>query len=723
MPVRLNRSFTTALCAALAVCGSLSACQERLSERSPELGEIAAPVIYGDDDRRDVYQFPDTTWADRATDFSVALIAAEFIDESDPADVALVASALEEAYDLCAGANFGTQPAVARCSGTLVAPDLVLTAGQCIDEVACASGDLRFVFDYYLNGAGSPENIASADDVYDCSQIVDRQFTGNLDYALVQLDRPVAGRTPADVRASVAPLADGNALYVHSFPLGVPLKLDSGGTVRDGRPLPVDYFVATTDTFSGSSGAGVFEQASGQLVGVIARGEADFVQSGDCLNVKTCAESECVGEDATYAYRAFEYLCGDGDCDAALESGASCPADCDPLCGDGVCNGAETVADCESDCGTCGNNACDVGETRQSCPQDCLSECGDGICDAGIGENTANCHSDCGTMCGDGACNGEPGTPDLETADNCVEDCLCGDLVCDDTIGESTSNCCNDCGCGSGLEVCVANECRGRLLVCNDPGVLDLDTLTVTEPVTVVASGDTYRGLRFTRGSCMTGDSPERVYSFTLTRDTLVEARLEGDFDTLMYLRRECADESLDNELACDDNSNPAGNGGSAIALELPLGTYYLYVDGRDGDSGSYTLTVDFSLECDGSGDRDADGVCDAADLCPDDPEKSDSAGQCGCGVSELDTDGDSSADCRDACINDPLKTEPGICGCGNPEGDCPTCTCEVGRGRGLGGLPGALLLALAGLVAVRRPRRRRFAPVPGDASTESEES
>ena len=29
--------------------------------------------------------------------------------------------------------------------------------------------------------------------------------------------------------------------------------LDAGGVVRDGRPIPLDYFVSTTDTFSGST--------------------------------------------------------------------------------------------------------------------------------------------------------------------------------------------------------------------------------------------------------------------------------------------------------------------------------------------------------------------------------------------------------------------------------------------------------------------------------------
>lgn len=723
MPVRLKNPYPVAVAVALVATGGLlSACQDQ-GERSPELGQIAAPVIYGDDDRQDVYEFGNSAWADRAKLFSVALVPAESVDESDPADVQLLGDTLESAYDLCPGEAFRSQRSAAQCSGTLVAPDLVLTAGQCIDETLCQSGAVRFVFDYYLNGPSTQENIASADDVYDCSQVLSREHTANLDYALVQLDRPVTGRTPATVRVAPIPVEDGDSLYVHGHPLGVPLKLDDGGAVRDGRSAAMDYFIATTDTFSGSSGSGVFDRVTGDLVGVIARGEADFEADGNCLRAKGCLENDCAGEDATYAFRAFEYLCGNGTCDPVLENTGSCPAECGQACGDGVCNGNEDVTgaadDCEADCGTCGNGTCDPGETRTSCGGDCIGECGDNGCQADIGENTANCSQDCGSECGDGACSTD------ETLESCPRDCSCGDLTCDGSEGieEDSESCCNDCGCGTGLEICIANACRSRLLVCTDPGGLDLDELTVTNPIEVSTSGDTYTGLRFTNGSCVTGNSPERIYSFTLTRDTKIAARLDSDFDSTMYIRRECSDETPENELACDNDSNPAGNGGAAIDIELPSGTYYLYVDGHDGDSGSYTLTVNFSLECEGSVDTDGDGTCDAVDVCPTDPEKADNEGLCGCNVADTNSDSDAVPDCEDLCPTDGSKTEPLLCGCGNPEGDCPTCTCEVGRGHGFGSLPAALILALLGLLAVRRPRRTWFRADSPDSSKGSEQS
>ncbi len=64
--------------------------------------------------------------------------------------------------------------------------------------------------------------------------------------------------------------------------------------------------------------------------------------------------------------------------------------------------------------------------------------------------------------------------------------------------------------------------------------------------------------------------------------------------------------------------------------------------------------------------DEDDDGVPDANDNCPNDPNKLD-PGICGCGVSDADTDGDGTPDCFDRCPDDPTSIDcPGACGCGN---------------------------------------------------------
>jgi len=67
--------------------------------------------------------------------------------------------------------------------------------------------------------------------------------------------------------------------------------------------------------------------------------------------------------------------------------------------------------------------------------------------------------------------------------------------------------------------------------------------------------------------------------------------------------------------------------------------------------------------------DSDLDGVADCLDGCPDDINKIE-AGICGCGISDVDSDGDGAANCLDNCPADASKTEPGVCGCGVADGD-----------------------------------------------------
>src|SRR5688572_30027601 len=61
--------------------------------------------------------------------------------------------------------------------------------------------------------------------------------------------------------------------------------------------------------------------------------------------------------------------------------------------------------------------------------------------------------------------------------------------------------------------------------------------------------------------------------------------------------------------------------------------------------------------------------ACLEGDCCPDDPNKTD-AGDCGCGVADVDSDTDGILDCQDDCPDDTNKANPETCGCGLPEQD-----------------------------------------------------
>jgi hypothetical protein len=149
-----------------------------------------------------------------------------------------------------------------------------------------------------------------------------------------------------------------------------------------------------------------------------------------------------------------EPFCGDEKCQLGDgENATTCPLDCEAVCGDSACTGAETHASCARDCPVeCGDGSCDGAETFQNCPGDCPAPpvCGDGFCEGG--ETYQNCPSDCPDppRCGDGVCEGS------ETAQSCPGDCA----VC---TGNFPVDCHDGTGCWSAGTNCTSQvfQCSG----------------------------------------------------------------------------------------------------------------------------------------------------------------------------------------------------------------------------------------------------------------------
>ena len=109
----------------------------------------------------------------------------------------------------------------------------------------------------------------------------------------------------------------------------------------------------------------------------------------------------------------------------------------EPLCGDEICNGDETVFTCPEDCETpssvCNeNSACEVtaGEDSDNCSADCF--CGDQLCDD-YEKATGACTTDCGTSQPAKFCGNDitEGTEECDGADDsicpglCTSSCSC----------------------------------------------------------------------------------------------------------------------------------------------------------------------------------------------------------------------------------------------------------------------------------------------------------
>ncbi|MHA7634287.1 trypsin-like serine peptidase [Corallococcus sp. M7] len=293
------------LMCALAGCGP--------SAEQDALGEQKREIVYGTDDRLDVYAHPDATLRARAEQAAVGLVHPGFIDLTDPNNVTFPGPNLGTGLNLCSTERFWSDPRAAFCSGTLIDDDLVLTAGHCVGNAA-ACADTYFVFNFHRTGAGVLHPITSQD-VFTCDSIVARQHGTvngqNLDYAIVRLDRAATPRfTPAPVRTSNTALGAAQNVAVVGGSSGTPIKIDTGGSVRDARSGTRDYFVHNSDTFPGTSGAAVYELGQHTLAGILVRGDgADYVSNGSCKVVNVCPETGCTGSESTYVYPALKGVC------------------------------------------------------------------------------------------------------------------------------------------------------------------------------------------------------------------------------------------------------------------------------------------------------------------------------------------------------------------------------------------------------------------------------
>lgn len=249
-------------------------------------------VVYGKDDRLDVYQVSNPALINLA-DATAAMIPLANLSTVNQL-INVKAGLFGESYGLCKDEPFYNQPNGAMCSVFLVGPDLVATAGHCITDVDCSEN--AFVFNYKMTGPGRAPAASSPDDVYQCKKIIARELTREQDYALVQLDRPVVGHTPLTL--SKTPAKAGDSLILIGHPAGLPTKIAGGANVRK---VEKGYFSANTDSYGGNSGSAVFNATTNEVVGILVRGEEDFKYDSTnwCLRSNYCADGDCRGEDVT----------------------------------------------------------------------------------------------------------------------------------------------------------------------------------------------------------------------------------------------------------------------------------------------------------------------------------------------------------------------------------------------------------------------------------------
>lgn len=258
--------------------------------------EKGIDVIYGEDNRKDVFESGDSAFVELSKS-TAAMISGSNLKAGRAGEIQISARTLES-RGICGKERFSKQISAANCSGFLVAPNVLVTAGHCINSQADCNS-YKWVFDFKVDSSEQGTVNVDASDVYSCKKIITRSLdqTSKDDYAVIELDRKTDKR-PLTFRKK-GKITKGTDIVVIGHPTGLPTKIADGAKVRS---LSGKFFIANLDTYGGNSGSAVFNVKTSEVEGILVRGETDYVYDSalGCQVSNKCPADGCRGEDVTY---------------------------------------------------------------------------------------------------------------------------------------------------------------------------------------------------------------------------------------------------------------------------------------------------------------------------------------------------------------------------------------------------------------------------------------
>lgn len=248
--------------------------------------------VYGPDDRKEALKFG---YSDYTHATAVAVSSSQFngnyLTGHSLGDKLLLQY---KADFVSSEVAFRDQPAFGWCTGFLIAPDILVTAGHCVDNKN--KNTTEWVFDYTVEKddikSYKPKNTIYIDpsNRYRVKEVItsildDKTMT---DYAVLRLDRPT-NRVPYAFRTSNK-IQPGEKVSMIGAPNGIPLKLVENADVVNSSSNK--YFVTDLDAFGGNSGGPVFNSA-GRIEGILVRGPSKGYYIDEWCNcVKTSRFTE-----------------------------------------------------------------------------------------------------------------------------------------------------------------------------------------------------------------------------------------------------------------------------------------------------------------------------------------------------------------------------------------------------------------------------------------------
>nr|BDT28709.1 serine protease [Bacteriovorax sp. HI3] len=227
--------------------------------------------IYGKDDRELVTT--QSTKEIQELSRSVALIVSADLLEENFFKTTIKAQTLQETLQMCVDERFSNKSALPGCTGFLIGPDLMATAGHCFQT----SEDCmmkKVIFDVDSKKQTKKGYSVLNSNVFSCKSIVAQSFDGESDFTIIKLDRAPKKR-PALKLNLKNKIADNARVFMIGHPFGLPLMLSKSAKVN--RNTSDISFTAGLDSFEGNSGSPVFNASTLEVEGILVNGQQDIV--------------------------------------------------------------------------------------------------------------------------------------------------------------------------------------------------------------------------------------------------------------------------------------------------------------------------------------------------------------------------------------------------------------------------------------------------------------